>query len=162
MSKTRVLIENACYHLFVRGNHKQNVFRELSDYRFYLLQLRRYKRKHSFLLYGYCLMPNHIHLIGQPKDSKKLSKFMQGLHRSYTAYYNKKYNKVGHLWQNRFKSKAINKDEYLIDCIAYIEQNPVRANMVSSPKEYTFSSYLERECNIDEDLDINLLDNLLI
>jgi len=104
-------------------------------------------------------MPNHIHLVGEPLDPQNLPKLMQGLQRSYTAYYNNKYEKVGHLWQGRFKMKVIVKDGYLIDCIAYIEQNPVRANLVNSPKEYEFSSYQERNWS---DKDFNLLDKLLL
>ena len=69
---------------------------------------------------------------------------MQGLSRSYTAYFNKRYKKVGHLWQDRFKSKVIVKDNYLIDCIHYIELNPVRANMVKAAGDYAWSSYRER------------------
>jgi putative transposase len=105
-------------------------------------------------------MPNHIHLIGEPKEPEELPKLMQGLHRSYTAYYNKKYNKVGHLWQGRFKAKVINKDEYLIDCIAYVEQNPVRANLASCLRAYEFSSHPERCLNENESL--GLLDKLLL
>jgi len=112
------------------------------------------------LLYGYCLMPNHIHLIGEPVYPEKLPKFMQCLHRSYTAYFNKKYNKVGHLWQGRFKAKLIAKDQYLIHCIAYVEQNPVRAKLINSPNEYEFSSYSER--NLNNYLSYKLLDKLFL
>jgi putative transposase len=143
-----------------RGNHKQIIFVDKEDFNFYLHQLKYYKRKFSFLLYGYCLMPNHIHLIGEPKDPEKLPKFMQGLHRSYTAYYNKKYCKVGHLWQGRFKAKVITKDEYLIDCIAYVEQNPVRANLAKCLREYEFSSHPERCLN--ENGNPRLLNKLLL
>jgi putative transposase len=160
MAKTRLLIKNVCYHIFIRGNQKQTVFKEKEDFEFYLLQLKHYKRKFSFLLYGYCLMPNHIHLLGEPLYPEKLSKFMQCLNRSYTAYYNKKYSKVGHLWQGRFKTKVIAKDQYLIDCIAYIEQNPIRTNLVKSLKEYDFSSYTERNFNAYRNF--KLLDNFLL
>lgn len=160
MPKTRLLIKNTCYHIYVRGNQKQMVFRESDDFKFYLSQLKRYKRKYPFLLYGYCLMPNHIHLVGEPVNPEKLPKLMQCLQRSYTAYYNKKYNKVGHLWQDRFKAKIIAKDQYLIDCIAYVEQNPVRAKLISNPKEYKFSSYLER--NLTNNGDFTLIDKLLL
>ncbi|MDD5465557.1 MAG: transposase [Candidatus Omnitrophica bacterium] len=147
MAKTRIFIENACYHIYARGNQKQIVFIEKRDFEFYLGQLKRYKRKYSFHLYGYCLMPNHIHLMGQAVAPEKLSNFMQCLQRSYTAYYNKKYNKVGHLWQGKFKAKLIAKDQYALDCISYIETNPVRAKLVNSPKDYIFCSYAER--NLD-------------
>ena len=160
MTKTRLLIKNACYHIYIRDNQKQNVFMKRDDFEFYLSQLKRYKRKYSFLLYGYCLMPNHIHLIGEPTNPEKLPKLMQCLQRSYTAYYNKKYNKAGHLWQDRFKTKVIVKDQYLIDCIAYVEQNPVRTNLTNSPKEYEFSSYLER--NLNENICFKLIDKFLL
>ena len=160
MTKTRLLIKNACYHIMARGNHKQLVFVDKEDFIVYLHRLKHYKRKYSFKLYGYCLMPNHIHLIGETKKPEDLPKLMQGLHRSYTAYYNKKYNKVGHLWQGRFKTKVITRDEYLIGCIAYVEQNPVRANLASSLREYEFSSHLER-C-LRENGNPGLIDKLLL
>jgi putative transposase len=69
---------------------------------------------------------------------------MQKLSRSYTAYFNKRYGKVGHLWQGRFNSKAIVKDGYLIDCIQYVETNPVRAGLAKSVSDYLWSSYKER------------------
>jgi len=97
----RLLLANACYHIITRGNQRQQVFLEERDYKAYLLSLRRYKKRYGFLLYGFCLMPNHIHLVGEPKELKGLAKFMQGLTRSYTAYFNRKYKKVGHLWQGR-------------------------------------------------------------
>jgi putative transposase len=67
-----------------------------------------------------------------------------GLRALYTAYFNDEYTKVGHLWQGRFKNKVIAKDQYLIDCINYIELNPVRAEIVGAPYEYPWSSYRER------------------
>lgn len=140
----RLIIENALYHIMVRGNQKQMVFVEECDFIQYLNRLKRYKRKYGFRLYGFCLMPNHIHMIGEATQAKNMAKFMHGLNRSYTAYFNKKYGKVGHLWQGRFNSKVILKDGYAVDCLSYIEMNPVRANMVRSPSEYEWSSYRER------------------
>ena len=143
-NEPRLLIENACYHLIARGNQKQRVFLKEDDFRGYLERLRMYKKKFDFRLYGYCLMPNHIHLVGQIAIAKNLSKFMHGITRSYTAYFNNGYTKVGHLWQGRFKNKIITKDQYLSDCINYIELNPVRAKVVNAPYEYPWSSYRER------------------
>jgi putative transposase len=160
MTKTRLLINNACYHIYSRGNQKQIVFKDRNDFEFYLQQLKHYKRKYAFLLYGYCLMPNHIHIVGEPIKSEIIPKFMQCLQRSYTAFYNKKYNKVGHLWQDRFRAKVIAKDRYLIDCIAYVEQNPVRANLTKNIKDYKFSSYVER--NLTEARYSKLTDKLTL
>lgn len=159
MTKTRLLIQHACYHIYARGNQKQKVFIERGDFEFYLMQLKRYKRKYAFRLYGYCLMPNHIHLLGEPLFPEKLSQFMQCLQRSYTAHYNKKYNKVGHLWQGKFKTKVIVKDQYAVDCVSYIEGNPVRAKLAMRPKDYAFSSYSERNFSGNND---KLLDEFLL
>ena len=156
----RLLLENACYHIITRGNQRQQVFFDEQDSKAYLLRLARYKKRFGFLLYGYCLMPNHIHLIGEPGELNNLAKFMQGLTRSYTAYYNKRYKKVGHLWQGRFKSKAIVKDGYLIDCVHYIELNPIRANMVRAAGDYKWSSYAERI--LSQSTDSKMLDELHI
>ncbi|MDD5436160.1 MAG: transposase [Candidatus Omnitrophica bacterium] len=144
MTKTRLYIPNACYHIYGRGNQKQRIFFDNSDFEFYLTQLKRYKKRYFFRIYGYCLMPNHIHLLGEPKEPKNLSTMMQCLHRSYTAYFNNKYKKVGHLWQDRFRSKVIIRDDYLLRCISYIEQNPIRANLVENLEDYKFTSFIER------------------
>lgn len=158
----RLLLKNACYHIITKGNQSQQVFQDEQDYKVYLARLKKYKSRYGFLLYGFCLMPNHVHIIGEPKIMKNLSKFMHGLNRSYTAYFNRKYNKTGHLWQGRFKSKVVVKDDYLIDCLHYIELNPVRANMVRSVFDYLWSSYKER--NFPEDIlnNAKIVDNLCI
>ena len=141
----RLIVDGACYHIMARGNRKQNVFMVDEDYQRYMDILKRYKKKYKFMLYGYCLMPNHVHIIGEVSgDGKNLSKFMHALNMTYAGYFNDKYEKVGHLWQGRFKSRVIVKDKYLIDCINYVELNPVRAELVESPHEYMWSSYRER------------------
>ena len=89
-------------------------------------------------------MPNHIHLIIEVKKINDLAKIIQGLSLSYTLWFNKKYRKVGHLWQGRFKNMIIQKDRYLVDCLNYIEYNPVRANLISSPVDYIWSSWKDR------------------
>ena len=143
-STPRLLIENACYHLMARGNQKQRVFLDEEDSREYLERLKIYKKKFDFKFYGYCLMPNHVHLVGQIEVAENLSKFMQGVTLSYALYFNDKHTKVGHLWQGRFKNKVITKDRYLLDCISYIELNPVRAEIANAPHDYSWSSYRER------------------
>ena len=150
----RILLEGACYHIITRGNQRQRIFVNESDYLQYLQRVKYYKIKFKFRLYGYCLMPNHVHLLGEIEKPCELSKFMQGINRSYTAYVNKRYKKIGHLWQGRFKSKVILKDKYLLDCITYIETNPIRANMVDSIKDYRYSSYIERNLGIPDTLKV--------
>jgi len=140
----RIILKNVCYHIINRGNQKQAIFLESLDFEKYLQILKHFKRKYRFKVFGYCLMPNHIHLILEPKHSEELAKFMQCLTQVYTVWFNSKYKKVGHLWQGRFKSMVIKKDGYFIDCVYYIEANPVRASLAVSPKDYLWSSYNDR------------------
>ena len=150
----RITLENACYHIITRGNQKQLVFLDSHDYEKYLHILTKYKKRYKFKLYCFCLMPNHTHLIIEVDEPFKLKKIMQCLNLSYTLYFNSKYSKVGHLWQDRFKSKIIQKDAYLLECINYIEANPLRASLTSTLNEYPWSSYIFRVTNN------NLLDSL--
>jgi putative transposase len=145
MTRTgRVLLENVYYHIISRGNQKQHIFLEDSDFKKYLELIRRYRKKYKFRLYAWCLMPNHVHLILDVNKALELVKTMQGLNLAYSRWFNKKYNKVGHLWQGRYKSMIIQKDRYIWDCINYIEMNPVRANIRQAPLEYLWSSFRAR------------------
>ena len=140
----RLIINNASYHIMVRGNQKQITFIEEEDFAKYLDLLRHYKREYGFKLYGYCLMSNHVHLVLAVKNGIDLSKIMQGLNQAYTIWFNKKYKKVGHLWQGRYKSMVIQKNKYMLDCLEYVELNPIRANISKSPFEYPWSSWKAR------------------
>ncbi|HOW36577.1 MAG TPA: transposase [Candidatus Omnitrophota bacterium] len=140
-----------------RGNQKQNVFKVSQDYEVYLRLLRRYKMKFKVLLFGYCLMPNHVHLLVKPCVVRDLPKFMQGLDQSYALYFNARHHTCGHLWQGRFKSMAISSEDYFLGCIEYIEQNPVRAEIVQSASDYQWSSYRLRVSGVYDEL-LNSLD----
>ncbi len=137
----RITLENACYHVITRGNQKQNVFLMDQDYYKYLRLLKKYKERYKFKLYAFCLMPNHVHLIMQVGATDKLKKIMHGLNLSYTQYFNYKHKKSGHLWQDRFKSKIIESEVYLLECVNYIENNPLRASLISDIKKYPWSSH---------------------
>lgn len=136
----RILMDSAYYHIMARGNQKQKIFLEEGDFEKYLVLLKRYKRKYQFQLYAWCLMPNHVHLVLEINDTSQLAKIMQGISLAYVKWFNKKYGKVGHLWQGRYKSLAIQKEAYILDCINYIETNPVRADMKGRALDYKWSS----------------------
>jgi len=140
----RLLLENVYYHIMNRGNQKQKVFLEDADCERYLELLKRYKKRYKFKLYAWCLMPNHTHLILDISKPKELARIMQGLNLAYSRWFNHKYSKVGHLWQGRFKSMIIQKDKYVLDCINYVEMNPLRAGIKLVPLEYLWSSYRSR------------------
>jgi len=141
----RVITENGCYHIITRGNQRQTVFKEVEDYEKYLFVLTRYKKEYKFKLYCFCLMPNHVHLLIEVDKPFLLNKIMSGINLSYTRYFNFKYEKVGHLWQDRYKSKIIEKDAYLLECISYIEANPIRSSLARYAADYKWSSYKLRE-----------------
>ncbi len=125
-----------------RGNNRQRVFKDDEDYTRYIHILQQYKLKYKFLLYHYVLMGNHIHLVLQPSGhGGALSEIMKGINLSYAYHYKKKYNHVGHFWQDRYKSIIVSEDEYLLSCGSYVELNPVRAKKVGDPKDYPWSSY---------------------
>lgn len=137
----RLILESGIFHVMTRGNNRQRTFHDEKDYRSYLGILRRVQKNYPFKLYHYCLMPNHVHLLFQTVSGVSLSEVMQRINIRYAQYYKKRYEHVGHLWQDRFKSVIIEKDQYLLACGAYIELNPVRAKLVKDPRDYSYSSY---------------------
>jgi len=141
----RIFIENTCNHIITRGNQKQIVFYDIYDFTWYLALLHKYKAKYGCIIYGYCLMGNHTHLLLEfPLGLKTMSSFMHGLNQSYAMRFNSKYKKVGHVWQNRYKNFVVSKDRYLFNLVSYIECNPIRAKMVEKPEDYLWSSYRTR------------------
>jgi putative transposase len=140
----RLIMDNAVYHVMARGNQKQATFVEEADFLTYIDLLKHYKTKYQFKLYAYCLMPNHVHLILKVKKGSNLGKIMQGVNLTYAILFNGKYKKIGHLWQGRYKSKVIEKNKYLLECLEYVEFNPIRASISDSPFKYTWTSWQER------------------
>ena len=139
--RARLILDNVCYHIITRGNQKQTVFRDEADNRAYLKLVSKYRDRYKFKIYGWCLMNNHVHMV---IESDLLGKTMHGINLSYAQYFKYKYKTVGHFWQDRYKSYVIQKDEYLINCISYIEYNPVRAKIALRPEDYEWSSYTAR------------------
>ena len=136
----RITFPGAFYHVLVRGNQRQDVFFDNQDRQEYLERVKWYKGQLEFILYAYVLMANHVHLLIET-PSISISKIMQRINLTYTQYFNKKYGKVGHLFQGRYKAFLCDRDEYLLSLIRYIHLNPVRANLVKEPRDYPWSSH---------------------
>ena len=126
----------ACYHVINRGHNRETVFADDDDRRFFLQLLGRYRDR----FFHYCLMSNHFHLLLRLVDPRLLSPLMAGLLGSYVHYFNRRYRFVGHLWQGRFKSPAIEMETYLLSCGRYIERNPLGPGLVDEPWDYPWSS----------------------
>lgn len=119
---------------------RQEIFHDDKDVSAFLNIIKRYKQKSDFRVYHWCVMPNHYHLLLQFSNGNFLSKTIGALQQIYASYYHKKYSTAGKLFQNRFKSQAIEKDSYLLSCGRYIELNPVRAALTKYPWEWRWSS----------------------
>ena len=137
----RLLLAKSYYHIMTRGNNKNVVFRDQSDFCYYLKRFKQFKKELQFDLFHYCLMPTHVHQLIRTNKAEDYSLFMKKINLAYFHYYRKKYGWTGHFWQGRFKSQPVGKDNYFIQCGKYIEMNPVRKKLVSKPENYQFSSF---------------------
>lgn len=128
-------------HIIVRGIGKQILFEEQSDNEKYLSYLKKYAEEDNVSVLAYCLMENHIHLLIRDTQGV-VSSFMKKMGVSYALYYNRKYDRTGHLFQDRYKSEIITDDAYLLSAFRYILNNPEKAGICRA-NEYCFSSYHE-------------------
>ena len=131
-------------HVILRGNNRDPVFYADEDYQFFKNKLVDAAKKQCCSIHAYVLMTNHVHLLMTPATGDGISKTMQILGRYYVQYFNHQYQRTGTLWEGRYKASLIDSENYLLLCMRYIELNPVRADMVSHPSEYPWSSY---RCN---------------
>ena len=145
----RVKGNSGFYHIVARGVGKQILFEEDSDYFCFFGLLKKYRKEENFDVIAYCLMENHFHLL--LKIDSGMDRLMKKLLTSYAFYYNSKYERVGHLFQDRYKSIPVENDAYLLSVVRYIHNNPVKAGICpadqyrwSSWKAYTGSASLVR------------------
>jgi len=138
--KPRIEIGGGLYHVISRGNNRRKIFRSHDDYLRFTSILEHQKAKLPFYLYAYCLMPNHVHLLIEMQDDP-LSRIMQRVLTSYSQYHNRKYKKIGHVFQGRYKSILCQIDRYLGELVRYIHLNPVRARIVKRPEKYQYSGH---------------------
>ncbi len=130
------------YHLIVRGNNKQVIFREHKDFQKYLYLLEEARKRFSVLIYNYVLMSNHAHLLVGPQAEGANSKFMEYVGKCYAQYFNDKYEHVGHVFQGRYKTFTILDAWYFFACTRYIDRNPIKAGIVSDPAYYIWSGHV--------------------
>ncbi len=138
----RNVVSDIPYHIIHRGNNRQKIFFCDDDYKYFLSLLKEARKEYRCKLYSYVLMPNHIHLLMEsPRVSENLAKSIKLIAQKCTQYINKIHKRTGTLWEGRFKSSLVSKDNYLLACSRYIEMNPVRADIVKEPEDYKWSSY---------------------
>jgi putative transposase len=138
--KPRVEFEGAFYHVIVRGNQRQRIFRDDRDRLHYLERVEHYRQRYQFRIYAYVLMPNHAHLLLETTNTP-LSKILQGIQFTYTQYHNRRYRTVGHLFQGRYKAILCDRDAYLLELVRYIHLNPLRMKNPENLASYRWSSH---------------------
>jgi len=136
----RAEYEGAFYHIMARGQRQENIFISDKDRKQFLERVAITVDKYNLHLHAYCLMDNHYHFLLETPDGN-LSQAMRYLNGSYANYFRVKHRLEGSIFQGRYKSIVVEKDDYLLQLSAYIHLNPVRANMVEKPEEYKWSSF---------------------
>ena len=148
------MLPGVAHHITHRGNNRQTAFFDNDDYGRYLALLHKYSRSQEVRILAYCLMPNHIHLVGVPKRAESLAGLMKRLQGEHTALINESQRRCGHLWHGRFYSCPMDLD-HTVCALGYVELNPVRAGMLKYAWEYPWSSAAPH-CGVREDRLLNL------
>ena len=138
----RLTYPGGFYHIYNRGLNKEQVFCKASDFEKLLQKLSDVLTEGDWVVYAYCLMPNHFHFLVEEKRMT-IAKLMGRIFTSYGVYFNKKYKRQGPVFADRFKSKLIQKDNYFMQVSRYIHLNPIEARLVNDPLKYPYSSLAE-------------------
>ena len=128
-------------HVIHRGNNRITVFDDDPDFELFLVFLKRASQRYGVNVHAFALMTNHYHLIATPTDAGGLAAMMKAANGRYVRFFNKKYARIGTLWNGRYKAIPIQDESYWLTCLRYVELNPVRANIVTKPEAYRWSSY---------------------
>ena len=155
----RIEFAGALYHVTSRGDGQEDVYLNDQDRRDFLSLLGRVCKRFNWTVHAYCLMSNHYHLLIETPDSN-LSQGMRQLNGVYTQHFNRSHDRVGHVFQGRYKAVIVQKDSYLLELSRYIVLNPVRARMVRSVKDWPWSSY-RASCGMSSSPDCLSTDGLL-
>ena len=136
----RIEYPGAFYHITSRGNERKDIFLDDFDRKKFLEILADYHERYEINIHCFMLMSNHYHLVFETAKANLL-KVMHGINSGYTLYFNRKYGRVGHLFQGRYKGILVDKDSYLLELSRYVHRNPVRAGIVRRAEDYYWSSY---------------------
>lgn len=141
-------LETSFLHLMVQGVNKEYIFYKKEYIEKYLKMFMENKEKHNFTIIAYCIMNNHAHFLVYAEDKKELGKAMHKTNFSYAQMFNRKENRVGVLFRNRYEIEPIYDMKHLINCINYIHNNPVKAKMVLKCENYKYSTYKDYINNV--------------
>jgi putative transposase len=148
----RASLGNWCYHVLNRGNGRAEVFHKPEDYAAFVDLFAPACERISMRLLGWCLMPNHFHLVLWPRKDGDLGRWMQWLLTSHVRRYHKHYHTSGHVWQGRFKAFPIQQDEHFLTVLRYVERNALRAGIAPSAHDWLWGSLRARTARGGSDL----------
>ncbi len=137
--RERFNFKGATYHITTRCNNKQSLITNESDFERYKLILKQCKERLGFLLHNYVPMNNHTHLIIRLEVTLDISKIMHSINRWYARWYNERYERKGHFWEDRFHGELIKDDFQLLATMRYIDLNPVKAGLCKNPGDWKYS-----------------------
>ena len=137
----RLTVPGYPHHIIQRGNNRQAIFAGTADYEMLLKLLEEHSVQAGIEIHSYVLMSNHFHLLATPKTAQAIPEMMQAVGRRYVRHFNQRQARTGTLWEGRYKSTLIQAERYLLACMAYIDLNPVRANLAGDPVDYFWSSH---------------------
>ena len=166
---SRESIETSFLHIMTQGIEKKYIFNCANDINYYIKLMYKFQKMYDIEIIAYCIMNNHAHMLLEVKSLKSLSEYMHSLNGIYGIYYNNKYNRVGFVFRDRFKSEGIYNEKHLYNCIHYIYNNPVVAGICKKPEEYPYSNYkkinsleIEETSFIDVEEDKNMICDSII
>ncbi|MGH8807042.1 MAG: transposase [Noviherbaspirillum sp.] len=137
----RYFVKGVPLHIILRGNNREPIFGNDEDCQFFKDALLDAAKRHELAIHAYVFMTNHIHILASPGTEDSVPKTMQSLGRRYVQYFNFRYKRSGTLWEGRYRATVVDAENYLFECMRYIELNPVRAGMVGHPRDYAWSSH---------------------
>ncbi len=150
--------ESGIYHIIMRGINKDHIFYDSEDKKRFYEILLRYKKLSDYLIYGYCFMDNHVHILLK-EISEPLSLVVKRISGSYVYWYNNKHGRCGHLFQERYRSETVEDDIYFLTVLRYIHQNPLKAGLVKNVLDYNWTSlseYLHEPILVDREFALNI------
>ena len=137
----RKVVPGVALHVIQRGNNRGDCFFSDGDRLAYVRFLEKFSRDSRCAVHAFCLMTNHVHLLLTPPEASACAVLMKSLNQNYAQHVNRVHGRTGTLWEGRYRSCLAASERYVLACYRYIELNPVRAGIVSDPKDYLWSSY---------------------
>ena len=155
-------INTSFFHIMVQGINKEYIFDSKEDINKYISIMKETKEKIDIIILAFCIMNNHAHILFYEKNVENLTKYMHILNLRYAKYYNKKYDRVGYVFRDRYKLQQVYSEEHLHTCVRYIHNNPVKANICKKANEYKYSSCYNNIFYSDTELEKNIKQNMFV